>query len=73
VRSKSNEENSNVKNVGKREDGNVRLHSLFRLRQRLPSGAINLALVEAAASSRSAAAREPRLEPQPPRANRLKH
>jgi hypothetical protein len=43
------------------------------LRQRLPSGATNRALVEAGASSRSAADREPRLEPQPSRANRLKH
>jgi len=59
-----------AKNVGESEDGNVPLHSLFRLRQLLPSGAIYLALAEAAARARSAAAREPRLESQSLRANR---
>ncbi len=54
--SKSYEKNSNAKNIGKSENGKGRF--LFRLPHRLPSVAINPALVEAAASSRSAAGRD---------------
>jgi hypothetical protein len=57
-RTKRNAENSNAKNLGKSEDGNTSLHPLLRLPQRLPSAAISRALVAAAASSRSAAARD---------------